>query len=42
MDKPTQLQEHEAEPKAAGIKHLFLYGSYARGTAIRDVRTWTS
>src|SRR5579872_5971790 len=40
MDKSTiiaKLREHEAELKAAGIEHLFLHGSYARGTAIRDV-----
>jgi len=39
MDKSTiiaKLQEHERELKAAGIEHLFLHGSYARGTAIRD------
>ncbi len=28
------LREHEPELKAAGIDHLFLHGSYARGTAI--------
>ena len=39
MDKSTiiaKLREHEGELKAAGIEHLFLYGSYARGTAIRE------
>ncbi len=39
MDKSTivaKLREHERELKAAGIEHLFLHGSYARGTAIRD------
>src|SRR5688572_23607378 len=30
------LREHQPELKAAGIEHLFLHGSYARGTAIRD------
>lgn len=30
-------REHEPELKAAGVEHLFLHGSYARGTAIRDV-----
>jgi predicted nucleotidyltransferase len=38
MDKSTiiaKLREHEGELKAAGIEHLFLHGSYARGTAIR-------
>ncbi len=38
MDKSTimaRLREHEPELKAAGIEHLALYGSYARGTAIR-------
>ena len=37
MDKSTilaKLREHENELKAAGIEHLFLHGSYARGTAI--------
>ena len=33
----TTLREHEGELKAAGIEHLFLHGSYARGTAIREV-----
>jgi len=33
----TKLREHETELKAAGIEHLFLHGSYARGTAIREV-----
>jgi len=40
MDKFTiiaKLREHESELKAAGIEHLFLHGSYARGTAIREV-----
>jgi hypothetical protein len=40
MDKSTiiaRLREHEGELKAAGIEHLFLHGSYARGTAVRDV-----
>ena len=40
MDKSTimaKLREHEGELKAAGIEHLFLHGSYARGTAIRGV-----
>lgn len=39
MDKSTiiaKLREHEGELKAAGIEHLFLYGSRARGTAIRE------
>src|ERR1700730_108728 len=39
MDKSTiitKLREHEGELKAAGIEHLFLHGSYARGTAIRE------
>src|SRR5213593_5032621 len=38
MDKSTiiaKLREHESELKAAGIEHLFLHGSYARGTAVR-------
>ena len=36
MDKSTiiaRLREHERELKAAGIEHLLLHGSYARGTA---------
>ena len=40
MDKSTiiaRLREHESELKAAGVEHLFLHGSYARGTAIPDV-----
>jgi predicted nucleotidyltransferase len=40
MDKSTivaKLREHESELRAAGIEHLFLHGSYARGTAIRRV-----
>jgi predicted nucleotidyltransferase len=39
MDKGTilaKLREHEDELKAAGIEHLFLHGSYARGTAIHE------
>jgi hypothetical protein len=39
MDKSTiiaKLREHESELKAAGIQHLFLHGSYARGTAIHE------
>lgn len=37
MDSSTiivRLRDHEAELKAAGIVHLSLHGSYARGTAI--------
>ena len=40
MDKSAivaKLREHESELKAAGVEHLFLHGSYARGTAIREV-----
>src|ERR1035441_6321117 len=40
MDKSTiiaKLREHESELKAPGIQHLFLHGSCARGTAIREV-----
>ena len=39
MDKSTiiaKLRQHESELKAAGIEHLYLHGSYARGTAVRD------
>lgn len=37
MDRSTiiaRLREHEGELKAAGIEHLSLHGSYARGTPI--------
>jgi predicted nucleotidyltransferase len=40
MDKSTivaKLREHESELKAAGVEHLLLHGSYARGTAVREV-----
>jgi predicted nucleotidyltransferase len=40
MDKSTiiaKLREHEGELKAAGIEHLFLHGSYARGNAVREM-----
>ena len=40
MDKSTiiaKLREHQGELEAAGVEHLFLHGSYARGTAIREV-----
>jgi uncharacterized protein len=40
MDKDrviAKLREHERELKAAGVEHLFLHGSYARGTAIREL-----
>ena len=40
MDKSTiiaRLREHEEELRAAGVERLSLYGSYARGTAIRDL-----
>src|SRR5215469_15155617 len=33
----ARLREHEGELKAAGIEHLSLHGSYARGTAIGGV-----
>jgi hypothetical protein len=39
MDKVeivSKLREHEGELKAAGVEHLLLHGSYARGTAVRD------
>jgi hypothetical protein len=38
MDKASiieKLRDHEDELKAAGVAHLFLHGSYARGTMIR-------
>src|SRR2546421_978599 len=40
MDKFTilaKLREHEPELKAAGVEHLFLHGSYARGTAVHEL-----
>ena len=38
MDKSSiiaKLREHEEELRAAGVEHLSLFGSYARGTAIQ-------
>jgi predicted nucleotidyltransferase len=32
----AKLREHQAELKAAGIEHLALHGSYARGTAFHE------
>ena len=40
MDKSiiiATLRPHESELRAAGIEHLFLHGSYARGSAIDGV-----
>src|SRR6267143_411559 len=46
----AKLREYAPELKAAGMEHLVLHGSYARGTAIRGVlrcgyhrrvRAWT-
>jgi uncharacterized protein len=40
MDKSTiigTLRQHQAELKAEGVEHLFLYGSYARGTAVPEL-----
>ena len=37
MDRSTiiaRLRDHEGELKAAGVEHLSLHGSYARGTAL--------
>ena len=31
------LRKHEAELRAAGVAHLALHGSYARGTAVSAV-----
>jgi predicted nucleotidyltransferase len=31
-----KLREHKEELQRAGVDHLFLHGSYARGTAIRE------
>lgn len=39
MDKSTilaKLREYEPELKAAGVEHLLLHGSYARGTATNE------
>ena len=39
MDKSTiiaKLREHQGELRAAGIEHLLLHGSYARGTAVDE------
>ena len=39
MDTSTiiaKLREYEKELKAAGVEHLLLHGSYARGTAVRE------
>src|SRR5215471_16086723 len=39
MDRSTiiaKLREHEEELKAAGIEHLALHGSYARGTLTNE------
>lgn len=33
----AKLREHEPELKAAGVEHLLLHGSYARGTAVREL-----
>jgi predicted nucleotidyltransferase len=33
----AKLRKHEPELKAAGVEHLLLHGSYARGTAVREV-----
>src|SRR3954453_21631799 len=39
MDKASiieKLRAHEPELKAAGVAHVFLHGSYARGTMVRE------
>ena len=33
----ARLRKHQPELKAAGVEHLFLHGSYARGTAVRGL-----
>jgi predicted nucleotidyltransferase len=33
----ARLREHEAELKSAGVKHLAIFGSYARGTAVQSL-----
>ena len=38
MDKSSiisKLREHEGELRSAGVRHLFLFGSWARGTAVQ-------
>jgi predicted nucleotidyltransferase len=40
MDMSTiiaKLRQHEPELRAAGVEHLALHGSYARGTATREL-----
>jgi predicted nucleotidyltransferase len=40
MDKSTiiaRLRQHESELRAAGVEHLSLFGSYARGTAVQAI-----
>ena len=32
----SRLRDHEGELKAAGIEHLSLHGSYARGTQVAE------
>jgi len=36
-DVIAMLRDHEPELKAAGVEHLFLHGSFARGTAVREL-----
>jgi predicted nucleotidyltransferase len=39
MDKASIIEKlgaHESELKAVGVAHLFLHGSYARGTMVRE------
>jgi len=33
----AKLREHEPELRAAGVEHLLLHGSYARGTAVSEL-----
>jgi hypothetical protein len=40
MDKSTiiaKLREHQGELRAAGVEHISLFGSYARGTAVHTL-----
>ena len=40
MDRSTiiaKLREHEGELRSAGVEHLSLFGSWARGTAIQSL-----
>jgi hypothetical protein len=43
MDKEkiiARLREHQSDLKSGGIERLFLFGSHARGTAVRIHPMW--